>query len=48
MLSNLFKNAVEASPKKEKITFTLNHGESLSVGNENLLISAIHTFRAEF
>lgn len=35
MLSNLFKNAVEASPKNEEITFAMNHGESLSVSIHN-------------
>ncbi len=35
MLSNLFKNAVEASPIKEVITFAMTHGESLSFSIHN-------------
>jgi len=36
MLSNLFKNALEASPKKEKITVFLERGENPSVRIHNL------------
>ena len=35
LLSNLFKNAVEASPKKENITLTMNHGRNDSVSIHN-------------
>lgn len=35
MLSNLFKNAVEASPKKEKITLAMSKGEGISVSIHN-------------
>jgi len=36
MLSNLFKNAVEASPKKEKITVSMQQGETPSIRIHNL------------
>jgi len=35
MLSNLFKNAVEASPKKENVTFQMKHGEGGAVSIHN-------------
>lgn len=35
MLSNLFKNAVEASPKKERLTISLNHGDLISISIHN-------------
>jgi len=35
MLSNLFKNAIEASPKKERITIAMEHGENRSVSIHN-------------
>ena len=35
MLANLFKNAVEASPRKERITIEMKHGGDHSVGIHN-------------
>ena len=35
MMSNLFKNAVEASTRKEKITIAMKHGETHSVSIHN-------------
>ncbi|MFC1858777.1 response regulator [Thermodesulfobacteriota bacterium] len=36
MLSNLFKNAMEASPKKERVTITMEAGVNKSVGIHNM------------
>jgi len=36
MLANLFKNAVEASPRKERITIEMKHGGDHSVGIHNI------------
>jgi len=35
MLSNLYKNAVEASPKKGKLTIAMNHGKIISISLHN-------------
>lgn len=44
MFSNLFKNAVEASPRRETITIEMSHGEksSISLHNRGFVPEEIH------